>query len=555
MSALLHVDHVHKRFALGGVMSRATIDAVFDANFIIEEDKPEIFTIIGESGSGKTTLARMILGLEAPSEGSIRFKGEPVPSGMWDRSKRDFMATVQPVFQNPFEAFNPLKRVDRYLESTAVTFLGIKQRAKIDAAMDEALVKVGLTLAEVKGRYPHELSGGQLQRCAIARALVCNPQVLIADEPVSMVDASLRMAIVNLLRDLRDQHGVTVIYITHDLATAYYISDRIIIMQKGRVVEMGPARPVLDNPQHPYAKLLKASVLSPGKCRSGRPVARGRPDRGERRDAVQGADVQDGRSARRALGAHALNSSLPGSPGGALIEKDLHQIRLTGGIDHRQRDEARAVRPQRCLACELGLREGRAVDEIGEGRHAVAHLDHEVLRPSGGKAEIEFDAIGREADFRRRRFRHKIGIGMAEMPKRLGQLRIGGKDRVARRPPQRHCRCAQPIEAFEQQRRGGADPGHARHRGAVRTANPDPDHPSCRRTRSTRRRDSRRMSLSCRRCGPARHCWAARRPTGCPRHTRHARASSTAGRCPCQTGPGLAPSTRSSGVPPRAIAP
>ena len=128
--------------------------------------------------------------------------------------------------------------------------------------MDEALHKVGLSLREVAGRYAHELSGGQLQRVAIARALIPNPSLLIADEPVSMVDASLRMSIVNLLRDLRDEFGVSVIYITHDLATAYYISDRLVIMQKGYVVEMGPARPILDAPEHPYSRLLKASVLS-----------------------------------------------------------------------------------------------------------------------------------------------------------------------------------------------------------------------------------------------------------------------------------------------------
>jgi ABC-type oligopeptide transport system ATPase subunit len=124
------------------------------------------------------------------------------------------------------------------------------------------LQKVGLSLVEVKGRYPHELSGGQLQRVAIARALIPNPPLLIADEPVSMVDASLRMSIVNLLKSLRDDFGVSVIYITHDLATAYYISDRLIIMQKGKVVEMGPARVVLDAPEHPYSRLLKGSVLS-----------------------------------------------------------------------------------------------------------------------------------------------------------------------------------------------------------------------------------------------------------------------------------------------------
>src|SRR5690606_1759865 len=134
-------------------------------------------------------------------------------------------------------------------------FVDGSDNESVERAMDEALVKVGLSLAEVRGRFAHELSGGQLQRVAIARALIPNPSLLITDEPVSMVDASLRMSIVNLLKSLRDNLGVSVIYITHDLATAYYISDRLIIMQKGKVVETGPARAVLDAPEHPYSRL------------------------------------------------------------------------------------------------------------------------------------------------------------------------------------------------------------------------------------------------------------------------------------------------------------
>jgi peptide/nickel transport system ATP-binding protein len=261
MSALLEVKGVSKVFPVGGVLSGKTIKAVNETSFTIGDNGPEIFTIIGESGSGKTTLARMILGLEHPSSGEIVFDGKPVTHAS-GADRLAFMAKVQPVFQNPFEAFNPLKKVDRYLASTAKRFLALRAKAEIDAAMDGALQKVGLSLAEVRGRFPHELSGGQLQRVAIARALIPNPPLLIADEPVSMVDASLRMSIVNLLRHLRDDMGVSVIYITHDLATAYYISDRLIIMQRGQVVEMGPARVVLDAPEHPYSRLLKASVLS-----------------------------------------------------------------------------------------------------------------------------------------------------------------------------------------------------------------------------------------------------------------------------------------------------
>jgi len=260
MSNLLEVRDVSKVFHTGGLLAPQAVHAVSHVDFALSAGTPEIFTIIGESGSGKTTLARMILGLEAPSSGTIAFDGRTFlhPSA---KERMTFMASVQPVFQNPFEAFNPLKKVDRYLQSTARRFLGLRDKAGIDAAMDGALQKVGLSLAEVAGRFPHELSGGQLQRVAIARALIPNPRLLIADEPVSMVDASLRMAIVNLLRALRDDFGVSVIYITHDLATAYYISDRLIIMQKGKVVEMGPARVVLDAPEHAYSRLLRSAVL------------------------------------------------------------------------------------------------------------------------------------------------------------------------------------------------------------------------------------------------------------------------------------------------------
>ncbi|WP_165225297.1 ABC transporter ATP-binding protein [Affinirhizobium pseudoryzae] len=262
MTTHLEIREVSKTFNLGGIFGRKTVRAVQSASLSLREDTPEIFAIIGESGSGKTTLARMILGLEDPSEGSILFRGEPVRRRMGESERHRFMASVQPVFQNPFEAFNPLKLIDRYLDSTARAFLGASDPVAIDAAKDEALQKVGLSLAEVRGRFPHELSGGQLQRVAIARALIPKPALLIADEPVSMVDASLRMSIVNLLKSLRDEFGVSVIYITHDLATAYYISNRIMIMQRGCVVEMGDARAVLDRPEHPYSRLLQASVLS-----------------------------------------------------------------------------------------------------------------------------------------------------------------------------------------------------------------------------------------------------------------------------------------------------
>jgi len=260
---LLDVDRVSKVFTRGGLLSRERVRAVDDLSFRLEAGRPEIFSIIGESGSGKSTLARMILRIETPSDGRLSFRGTDLSLIRGRSASLAFMAQVQPIFQNPFEAFNPLKPLDHYLFMTARRFNGATDEAAALRMADSALVQVGLSLAEVRGRYPHELSGGQLQRVAVARALIPRPQLIVADEPVSMVDASLRMAIVNLFKSLRDDLGIAIIYITHDLATADYISDRLIIMQRGRVVEEGDARSVLADPQHPYSRSLKGAVLLP----------------------------------------------------------------------------------------------------------------------------------------------------------------------------------------------------------------------------------------------------------------------------------------------------
>ena len=258
---LLEFSHVSKTFGLGGLLSRRRIPAVDDVDFALQVGAPEIFTIVGQSGSGKTTLARMILGMETPTAGSIRLLGNDVAH--LRGSRKLFMGVVQPIFQNPFEAFNPLRQLDHYLFLTARRFGDAGDRQRARTSTDAALRQVGLSLAEVAGRYPHELSGGQLQRTAIARALLAKPKLIVADEPVSMVDASMRMSIVNLFKALRDDLGISIIYITHDLATAYYISNRIMIMKEGKVVESGDARTVLAAPQHAYSRQLKDAVLVP----------------------------------------------------------------------------------------------------------------------------------------------------------------------------------------------------------------------------------------------------------------------------------------------------
>jgi len=260
---LLIVKDLTKVFTIGGGFSRGKLVAVNKARFEIESNNPEIFTLAGESGSGKTTLARMILGFIEPTYGSILYKGKDVAKIKGRKERIQFMGEIQPIFQNPFETFNPLRKVDTYLYETAINYGIANNKENADRVVEKALNSVGLSLQEIRGRYPNELSGGQLQRVSVARALITNPSLLIADEPVSMMDASLRMSIVNLFKELKEQHGVSVVYITHDLATAYYVSDWIAIMLRGTIVEMGPVERVLVDPQHPYTKILKESVPEP----------------------------------------------------------------------------------------------------------------------------------------------------------------------------------------------------------------------------------------------------------------------------------------------------
>lgn len=260
---LLDVQHVTVEFHIGGLLGGALLTAVNDVSFSLESDKPEIFTLAGESGSGKTTLSRLLLRDLEPTRGKVLFEGRDVSTIRKRSEFIEFIKKVQPVFQNPFETFSPLRRVEEYLFDTAKNLGIASKRREAAKVVDDALRNVGLSLDEVRQRYPHELSGGQIQRVSVARALISRPKLILADEPVSMVDASLRMEIVNLFKKLRDEQQVSVIYITHDLATAYYISDRIAIMLRGYIVESGPVEDVLERPAHPYTQLLKESVPEP----------------------------------------------------------------------------------------------------------------------------------------------------------------------------------------------------------------------------------------------------------------------------------------------------
>lgn len=256
---LLELQNVVKVFRRGILLGQK-IYAVNNVSFKLLKE-PEIFTIAGESGCGKTTLAKIILHIIEPTKGRILLNGKDFTRIRSGKEKFQLIKLVQPVFQNPYETFNPLKRIDSYLYDTVK--LIEKDSKKYVDIIENSLNAVGLSFQEVKSKYPHEFSGGQLQRIALARALILNPLLLVADEPISMLDVSLRISILNLFKELKSKKNLSIIYITHDLSTAYYVSDRIAIMFRGSFVELGTTEKVLNSPLHPYTQLLRSSILKP----------------------------------------------------------------------------------------------------------------------------------------------------------------------------------------------------------------------------------------------------------------------------------------------------
>lgn len=230
--------------------------------------------MVGESGSGKSTAARVLSLLVMPTTGTIDLDGEPVDPRRGG-SVRKYRSAVQMVFQDPFSSLNPAKRIDQILERPLLLHHHATRRDVSDRLV-ELLHQVGLTPAhEFLEKYPHELSGGQRQRVGIARALATGSRVLLADEPVSMLDVSIRAGILNLLAGLRDTKGLALLYITHDLASAHYLSDEIVVMYAGEAVEAGPSDGIVEEPRHPYTRLLLSSVPEPGKSRTEAPTSPG----------------------------------------------------------------------------------------------------------------------------------------------------------------------------------------------------------------------------------------------------------------------------------------
>ncbi len=260
-------------FRTGGLLSRHVVRALRSVE--LDLFRGEIVALVGESGSGKSTIARCVARLQRPTSGSILLDGVDVLRSERWRASRAYRSKVQMVFQDPFGSLNPVHRVEYILERAVRIHGHIRGRSQVRTRLEELLTTVDLPV-ELLDSYPHELSGGQRQRIAIARALAMEPRVILADEPTSMLDVSVRIGVLNLMRRLRDEQGISILYITHDLASARYVADRAIVMFAGELVESGESLDLMANPAHPYTQLLLSAVPDPTQTGTFDPAERAR---------------------------------------------------------------------------------------------------------------------------------------------------------------------------------------------------------------------------------------------------------------------------------------
>jgi peptide/nickel transport system ATP-binding protein len=257
---LLRVEHLSRHFKIGGLFSRQLLHAVDDVNFGIGER--EIVALAGESGSGKSTIARLLARIYKPTAGEIYFEGKPVSQIRSRRDQLRYSGLVPMVFQDPFASINPVFRVQHgVLRCLKLHRQDLSAAQRLDEAR-RVFEVVGLDAGMLQ-RFPYELSGGQRQRVGFAQALAMRPKLILADEPVSMLDVSIRIGLLNLMTKLRDEEGVSILYITHDIASARYVADRLIVMYAGHIAETGPIEDVLSHPRHPYTQLLLSAVPDP----------------------------------------------------------------------------------------------------------------------------------------------------------------------------------------------------------------------------------------------------------------------------------------------------
>ncbi len=259
---IISIQEATKIYGGGFLSTSNPIVALDRFSLDIFESQAKIITIAGESGSGKTTLANLVLGFIPASSGKIVYKGVDV-STMTRAQRRTYRKEVQAIFQDPYEVYNPFFRVSHIFSMIVRHFNLAKNRNDARALIEDALNVVGLRGSEILEKYPHQLSGGQRQRVMVARAYMLRPRLIVADEPVSAVDASLRAMILDIMLKLRDQHHISFLYITHDLSTAYQISDVMYVLFQGTTVERGSTGMIIENPRHPYVQQLIDSIPVP----------------------------------------------------------------------------------------------------------------------------------------------------------------------------------------------------------------------------------------------------------------------------------------------------
>lgn len=259
---LMEIRSATKIYGGGLFQSGNQVIALQDFNLTIDEEPAMITTIAGESGSGKTTLANLILGFIGLTSGQILYKGQDIVTLKGDQQLQ-YRREVQAVFQDPYEVYNPFYRVKHVFDLVIKRFKLARGKREARNVIEEALNVVGMRGEEVLEKYPHQLSGGQRQRMMVARAFMLKPRLIVADEPVSMVDASLRAMILDIMLRMRDEFNISFLYITHDLSTAYQIGDQIYILYQGIVAEKGDTLSVIENPKHPYVQLLINSIPVP----------------------------------------------------------------------------------------------------------------------------------------------------------------------------------------------------------------------------------------------------------------------------------------------------
>lgn len=264
-NVVLDVRNLSKFFPVGGGPlggERRQVHAVEDVTFTLA--RGQILALVGESGSGKSTIARLLAGQYPASGGHVLFHGQDVLALHGRRDLLRYRNQVQMVFQDPFGSLNPVKSIEHHIIRPLQIHRQVSNRREAHAHVLELLRTVGLTPPqEVATKFPHQLSGGQRQRVSFARALAVNPEIILADEPVSMLDVSIRMGILNLMATLRDERGLSYLYITHDLASARYIADDTLVLYAGHLVEAAPSEEVMSAPLHPYTQLLLSAVPDP----------------------------------------------------------------------------------------------------------------------------------------------------------------------------------------------------------------------------------------------------------------------------------------------------